>query len=349
MKKFGTPIGAGPGGAKGRVGLAGGGMPPFLRSGRLIGRSPVRLAPPPVLPPPPLLPPFLPVFFRPGLSRALDGFCLFVPPADDGFLPPAGGFGLGLGGGGGCVCVWVGVGVCCVWVGAAGGVASLTETIGTLTPGMRICETGVPGAAGTETTIVRPLASVTTSVRCCADAGITAAPRPAPTAAAAAAAITNGRVLIEAIVLLPQGRLTAPRTRQASYQREWGSGARCERLSETATTRARAASVSHRRASPRTREEKRAGDASSSHSPSRHPALIPAQQRRPLPQHQVEVEAPGKSTLRGRPTRVLCGAWITTTRTGRRCPTTTRCAPVCRSRARRRSASSRRTCSRTRW
>src|SRR4051794_1037827 len=244
MKKFGTPIGAGPGVASEKVGLAGVGMPPFLRSGRKTGRSPVRLAPPRAWRPPwALLPPLAPRLFGPGRLWARDGFCRTFGPADDGFFSPAGGLGVVLVGG--VVCVCVRVGVCCVWVGAAGGVASLTETIGTLTPGIRIWETGVPGAADTETTIVRPFARVTTSVRCCADAGITAEPRPAPTAAAAAAAITNGRVLIEAIVLLPQGRLTAPRTRQASYQREWGSGARCERLSETATTRARAASVSH--------------------------------------------------------------------------------------------------------
>src|SRR4051794_27613572 len=178
MKKFGTPIGAGPGVASEKVGLAGVGMPPFLRSGRKTGRFPVRFAPPRAWPPPwALLPPLPPRLFGPGRLWAREGFCRTFGPADDGFFPPAGGLGVVLVGG--VVCVWVGV--CCVWVGAGGGVASLTETIGTSTPGIRICETGVPGAAATETTIVRPLARVTTSVRCWADAGITATPRPAPT------------------------------------------------------------------------------------------------------------------------------------------------------------------------
>src|SRR3954447_17678996 len=114
MKKFGAPIGAGPGGANEKVGLAGVGTPPFRRSGRKTGRSPVRLAPPPAWPPPPLLPPLAPRFFGPGRLCVRDGFWRTFGPADDGFLPPAGGFGVVLVGGGGFDWVWVWV--CCVWV-----------------------------------------------------------------------------------------------------------------------------------------------------------------------------------------------------------------------------------------
>src|SRR5215211_64388 len=106
MKKFGTPMGAAPGVAKEKVGLAGVGTPPSRRRGALAGRFPLEVLPPPLPRAPPRRPPPLVAFFRPpfvlgpALPPDLDGFCFSPLPCGDGLC--------GLGGAGRGV-VWVGV------------------------------------------------------------------------------------------------------------------------------------------------------------------------------------------------------------------------------------------------
>jgi hypothetical protein len=56
---------------------------------------------------------------------------------------------------------------------------SWTPTIGAVTPGILIWSTGVPGGTSTVTVTCAPPRSVTSSVRCSADAGMVAAPKPA--------------------------------------------------------------------------------------------------------------------------------------------------------------------------
>ena len=66
-----------------------------------------------------------------------------------------------------------------VGTGVGFGVISVTPTIGVETPGKVIWSAGVPGGTSSVTVIVWPPSSVTTNVRGSADAGSTAAPKPA--------------------------------------------------------------------------------------------------------------------------------------------------------------------------
>ena len=197
MKKFGTPIWAAPGWAKEKVGSDGVGTPSLVRwaSLRLAARSSAALR-------------FLAaaVFFLADcfFARALSflvlplSFLPLLPVVVPGFwpLPLDGLVGLVVVGVVDVVVVWVSVVVVCVVVASAGGLGSAIETIGSVTFGIEICDSGVPGGTSTVTVICLPPWRVTTSVRFCADAGRTDAPRPAPSEAAATAAIRNLLVLM---------------------------------------------------------------------------------------------------------------------------------------------------------
>src|SRR5919198_4598278 len=161
MKKFGTPIGAGPGEASHSVGVDGGGWPSGPGVGSCVGASAEPL-------------PLESLLLEPSLESELldedpDPEPELSDPDEgcDGFWPL-----LGL------TWTWTGAWFCCVGCGCAG-VMSWTATIGVVTPGILIWSTGVPGGTSTVTVICCPPSSVTSSVRCSADAGIVAAPKPA--------------------------------------------------------------------------------------------------------------------------------------------------------------------------
>src|SRR3954454_23069611 len=206
MKKFGTPIGAGPGRASEKVGLAGVGTPSVASAGALA--LALRTVPEEscstVLPAPSTSGRAL----RLALPDCFWGFCccwLWDWPWSAG----CGASGVACAG---CWSGWVWTWTCAGGVlGCEGAVTSWTLTIPPLTPGILIWSTGVPGGTSTVTVTFWPVASVTTSVRWSADAGITTAPTPTETAATARAPVRSLR-LVDLIrnVLFPPRALGNP-------------------------------------------------------------------------------------------------------------------------------------------
>src|SRR3954447_13588653 len=205
MKKFGTPIGAGPGRASEKVGLAGVGTPSVARAGALA--LALRTVPEEscstVLPAP---------------STSGRALRLVLPDCFWGFCccwlwdwPWSAGCGASGVACAGCWSGWVWTWTCAGGVlGCEGAVTSWTLTIPPLTPGILIWSTGVPGGTSTVTVTFWPVASVTTSVRWSADAGITPAPTPTETAATARAPVRSLRFvdLIRNVLFPPRAFLS---------------------------------------------------------------------------------------------------------------------------------------------
>jgi hypothetical protein len=212
MKKFGTPIGAGPGSENEKLGLVGDGTPFFAVGAGgfdevevlVEGLGPVGPLPPPRLGPVgPLLPPRLgPVGpLVPPLCLPPEPFgCedeeepVVVPEEEDDDDPldpldPVGPVGL-------------------VDVGVHDADTLLTGP----TPAGTICEAGVPGGTLTLNDSVCPVSSVTVTVHWSAEAvGIAAIPRIANTEAAVNAAVFSFLLLNNLTSLLPPWASHVPR------------------------------------------------------------------------------------------------------------------------------------------
>src|SRR3954447_25299249 len=161
MKKFGTPIGAGPGSASEKVGSAAVGAPSGLCLAPFL---PTSAAPVAALTAP-ATSSLEPLTF----SLAL---CLASPvaflAASSGLAAAAVGAVGAAAGAGYCGAGWSPLGVVSVVVVAGG--TSETETMGGVIPGIVIWSIGVPGGTSTVTVTVWRPRRVTTSVRCSADA-----------------------------------------------------------------------------------------------------------------------------------------------------------------------------------
>ncbi len=194
MKKFGTPIGAGPGSASEKPGLSGVGWPSTRRS--CASRRARRLA---------LGDGSAPVPVPAGSGRARR---FFLPVVCCSAWPSP----LGASGSVGCACcsgaVWGGVAAGGAGAGAgcgAGPPSSRMEMIGRVMPGIGILSSAVPGGTSTCTRISWPPRRVTTSVRGSAAAGYTAAPKPAEKVPATSRPVVSFfRFVMRSCVLLPR-------------------------------------------------------------------------------------------------------------------------------------------------
>src|SRR4051794_39647476 len=190
MKKFGTPIGAGPGRARLKVGSAAVGAPPGVRGFLSTLAAPVASLTAPATAS--LEPSTLSLALRLALPVVSWADCCGELSVE---VAGAGAFGFWAGscaGGAG----WLpeppsgGGGV----VGVGG--TSETEAIGVVIPGILIWSIGVPGGTSTVTVSVWPVMRVTSSVRCSAEAGKTDAPIPAPKTAQAISPMISLRLVI---------------------------------------------------------------------------------------------------------------------------------------------------------
>src|SRR4051794_10582041 len=224
MKKFGTPIGAGPGRAAEKVGLAGVGTPspwrmmvPWGASAMVFAAfSAASLA---------SLRSALPVVFWPCWPPAeMDGAWapeLIVGACWASVLVLA-----GAASGAGEVLVPVSAGAAGaspvpvaaggvepVSAGAGAGASCVTLSTGVETPGSGIWSAGVSAGASTWTVTVWPPTSVTVMVRSWAEAGKTAAPKPAVNAPAETSPMRSLRRLMKGGIPLPRPGQDRPRRR----------------------------------------------------------------------------------------------------------------------------------------
>jgi hypothetical protein len=250
MKKFGTPIGAGPGRPCEKVGLAAVGTPSPWRiavasgwssalafSASLVSPVALRLTVPvvfwPCWPPAETVgPPSVAVGTEPSVGAGVAE--LGAGGAAGAVLVSAGGApgsdAGGAGGAAGAVLVPVSVGVVAgavlvsvlvvlVLVLVSVGVVVVVDVVvavvlgsaGVETPGSEPSPAGASAGVSTWTVTVWPPSSVTVIVRSCADAGKTAAPNPAVNAPADISPISSLRRLMKWCLLLPQPGQARPR------------------------------------------------------------------------------------------------------------------------------------------
>src|SRR3954452_11749344 len=191
MKKFGTPIGAGPGRARLKVGSAAVGAPSGWRVLPLstLAEPVASLTAPATWS---LAPSTL------SLALRLAWPVVFWADCCGELVDGAAGWGAAGFWAGSCA---GGAGSLLGPVSEGGGVAgacgtSETEAIGVVMPGILIWSIGVPGGTSTVTVSVWPVTSVTSSVRCSADAGMTEAPTPAAKTAQAIRPMISLRLVI---------------------------------------------------------------------------------------------------------------------------------------------------------
>ena len=211
MKKFGTPIGAAPGSAIEKVGLAAVGAPPSVRPGfGLALRAFLRAArsTAPVI----FFASTVPTrrFWLRFFSRARVELSGLVVPwvrlgAPRFSLPSGVEVGVGVPG----VAVTVGSAGVEVAVGTVTGPLSMTSLIVPVMPGIWSWLTGVPGGMSTWTSTRWPVISTTVTECSSAEAGIAATPRPA---VAAISAMMPFRRFI--LGTRPLTRLAAPNARE---------------------------------------------------------------------------------------------------------------------------------------
>jgi hypothetical protein len=208
MKKFGTPIGAGPGNANENVGFDGVGAPVPARNGDTPLRKPLGAAVPGLTVTDfPTASPETGLGAGTGLACLFrDGFSVTTFPAD------AGGATAGADGAGVVV-------VALELVVGAGAAAhdSVIPTIGSFT-GKLNADTGVPGGTFTVNDSFSPPATVTVTTHCSADAaGSEDAAIPAPSAAIVAPTIISFGLITTAASLLPHSSLRDPATPARRY------------------------------------------------------------------------------------------------------------------------------------